>query len=209
MTRVAYIDNYDSFSYNIIEEFRNLNSNIEIFENKEVLNHDVFDYILSDFTHLVVGPGPGSPSDIMHICELIKLFKAPVFGVCLGHQSIAYSYGCKISSLDNPVHGKKSLIIFQKNEIFKIENNDLKPSFAGRYHSLHISELTNKIKVIAMSDDNVIMAIKHITLPMYGVQFHPESILSDLTINGKNIIFSNFLNIPSNKKLLKANRKCM
>ncbi len=187
---ILMIDNYDSFTYNLVQYFGELKADIKVYRNDALT--------LADIRRLkpkkiVISPGPGRPEDAGVSVEVIKKLagEIPIFGVCLGHQGIGYAYGAKIINAKRLMHGKTSKIEHNNKDLFKGLSN---PFEATRYHSLVIDRKTlpSCLEVTAWSsDDNEIMGVRHKTLPIWGVQFHPESIL---TIEGKKIL-SNFLKI--------------
>jgi len=187
---ILLIDNYDSFSYNLYQIIGEINPDIMVIKNNEMSVEEIIEMPLS---HLVISPGPGRP-DKAGICEelILKIKgKVPVLGVCLGHQAVCECFGGKIIHAGELVHGKASKIqIANGSPIF----SGMPPVLdAGRYHSL-IAErktLPEELLVIAEDSEGEIMAVKHRDYNIYGLQFHPESVL---TINGKEII-ENFMNI--------------
>lgn len=184
------IDNYDSFTYNLVQYFGELGADLKIYRNDAL---SVEDITRMNPEKIVISPGPGRPERAGISVDVIKAFsgKLPILGVCLGHQSIAYAYGGKIIRAKKIMHGKTSMIKHNKKEIFKnIEN----PFEATRYHSLVIDQKTipDCFEVTASTeDDHEIMGIRHKKYPLWGVQFHPESIL---TKAGKAML-GNFLEI--------------
>jgi anthranilate synthase component 2 len=180
------IDNYDSFTYNLVHLLKGMNPSIEVIFNDEK------NYIkwVEKAKIVFISPGPSVPKNAGISVDVIKNFytKKPIFGVCLGHQAIAYNFGGKIVKAKRIMHGKVSAIYHNKKYIFK---NIPSPFNAVRYHSLSVSK--NKfpldLKILARSEDEEIMSIKHKDYPLYGVQFHPESILTDF---GELIVY-NFL----------------
>lgn len=181
---VLLVDNYDSFSYNLYQYIGQINENVQVIKNDE--------YTLSEVerlspSHIVISPGPGKPKDA-GICEdLISHFKGklPIFGVCLGHQAICETFGATISYAKRLMHGKGSTIhIANGSPIFR----GLPPIIQGaRYHSLSVRRdtLPDELLVIAEDDEGEVMGVKHRDYDLFGVQFHPESIL---TSHGCNII---------------------
>jgi anthranilate synthase/aminodeoxychorismate synthase-like glutamine amidotransferase len=141
-------------------------------------------------SHIVIGPGPGNPKQLPQLQSLILRYagKIPILGVCLGHQCIAYAYGAKIVRAIVPVHGKGESFIHQNTSLFQGMPN---PCRVGRYHSLVVEPgtLPISLEILAETASHEIMALRHTTLPIYGVQFHPESIL---TTNGS-LLIKNFL----------------
>lgn len=189
---VLLIDNYDSFSYNLVQLVGELSDgNIKVIRNDEMTIDEIRKLNPS---HIILSPGPGKPKDA-GICEdvVIKLKgEYPILGVCLGHQSICEVFGATVSYAKKLMHGKQSDIeIDTQNPIFLELKNVIK---AARYHSLVALEDTmpDKLQVISRdTHDNEIMAVKHKDYNIYGLQFHPESVL---TPDGKKMI-RNFLNI--------------
>ena len=184
------IDNYDSFTYNLVQYFGELKADMKVIRND--------DLTVSQITSLkpkkiVISPGPGRPENAGVSVDVIKKLsdKIPILGVCLGHQGIGYAFGGKIINAKKLMHGKTSLIEHKGTDIFK----GLPQSFeATRYHSLVIDRKTipDCLNITAWTkDDKEIMGVAHKTLPLWGVQFHPESIL---TIHGKEIL-ANFLKL--------------
>ena len=186
---ILVIDNYDSFTYNLVQLLGCMGQQIVVSRNDQVSISEIKK--LSP-NRIVISPGPGWPQDAGIIMKLITYFssKLPILGVCLGHQAIAQSFGGKIVLAPEMMHGKSSKIFHSGNGIFKNVPN---PFIAARYHSLMVAPaaLPTEFRVTARTEDEVIMAMEHKTLPTIGVQFHPESILTD---NGK-LILENFLNL--------------
>ena len=192
---LALIDNYDSFTYNLVQYFGELGADIKVFRNDQVTLDEL---ITLNPTHLVISPGPGEPIKNDGIsAEAIKHFdgKIPVLGVCLGHQCLGTVFGGRVDRAPRLMHGKTSRVIHDRQGIFK----DVPTPFeAMRYHSLVVYEpVPADLKVIASTVEGEIMALKHRQHPTYGVQFHPESILTE---HGKQIL-KNFLDmsIPTTK----------
>ena len=188
---ILMIDNYDSFTYNIVQYCRELGANLKIIRNDEMSVEEIES--LSP-EKIIISPGPASPDEAGITLEVIEYFqdKLPILGICLGHQSIAQVFGGNVIRAKNMMHGKTS-IIKQSTEyaIFK----DIPEEFrATRYHSLIVDKTTlpSSIEQLAIStDDNEIMALKILDKDIYGVQFHPESIMSEY---GHKII-GNFLDL--------------
>jgi anthranilate synthase/phosphoribosyltransferase len=186
---LVLIDNYDSFTYNLVQYFGELGAEIKVFRNDRVT---LAELIALNPTHLVISPGPGEPiKDDGISAEAIKYFtgKIPVLGVCLGHQCLGAVFGGRVGRAPRLMHGKTSRIIHDRQGIFK----DVPTPFeAMRYHSLVVFEpVPAELKVIASTVEGEIMALKHRQHPTYGVQFHPESILTE---HGKHIL-KNFLDL--------------
>ncbi len=188
---ILMIDNYDSFTYNIVQYCRELGADLKIVRNDEL---EIKDIEKLNPEKIIISPGPASPDEAGITLKVIEYFKdkLPILGICLGHQSIAQVYGADIVRAKNMMHGKTStMTIVDKCEIFK----NLPPEFiATRYHSLIVDKksLPQEVEPTAYSlDDNEIMAIKIKNRDIYGVQFHPESIMSE---HGHKII-GNFLRL--------------
>ena len=185
------IDNYDSFTYNLVHYFEELGEQVSVFRNDEITVDKIFKL---NPDYLVISPGPSSPKNSGICMELvnqnIKNSKIiPTLGVCLGHQVIAECFNSKVIQSGKPVHGKVSKIYFKKSYIFNEMDN---PFEATRYHSLIVDQksLNNELKITANTNDGVIMALEHQKFPIYGVQFHPESIATE----GGHKLLKNFLN---------------
>ena len=183
------IDNYDSFTYNLVQYFGELGAEIKVFRNDRVTLDEL---IALNPTHLVISPGPGEPiKDDGISADAIKHFtgKIPVLGVCLGHQCLGAVYGGKVDRAQRLMHGKTSKITHNGRDIFK---NVPSPFEAMRYHSLVVYDpVPDELEVTAMTPEEEIMGLKHREHPTYGVQFHPESILTE---HGKQIL-QNFLDL--------------
>lgn len=187
---ILMIDNYDSFTYNLVQYFGELNADMKVYRNDALTVSQVENMKPEK---IVISPGPGRPEDAGISVEIIQKLagKIPILGVCLGHQAIGYAYGGKIIHAKHLMHGKTSQISHDNREIFKNLEN---PFEATRYHSLVIDPKTlpQELEVTATTvDDKEIMGVRHKTLPLWGVQFHPESIL---TKEGMNIL-RNFLHL--------------
>lgn len=184
---VLVIDNFDSFTYNLVQYLGELKANVQVFRNNALSLEQIRKLKPSQ---VLISPGPGRPEDAGISVDVIREFTGvvPVLGVCLGHQAIGYAYGGRIIRAKNLMHGKTSRVTHDGREIFsKIPN----PFDATRYHSLVIAQdsLPACLEVTATSEDGEIMAVRHKEFPLWGVQFHPESIL---TRSGKGIL-ENFL----------------
>ncbi len=187
---ILMIDNYDSFTYNVVQYFGKLGADIKVFRNDKITIEEI--EILKPEA-LVISPGPCTPKEAGISVEAIRHFagKIPILGICLGHQSIGFAFGAKIVRAKKLMHGKASDIVHNGEGIFKGLKN---PFSAIRYHSLVIDRksLPPDFEITAESeDDKEIMGIKHRNLPIYGVQFHPESILTEDGIK----IIENFINL--------------
>ena len=181
------IDNYDSFTYNLVQYFSELGVNVEVWRNDCI---SVEEIAVRKPEYLVVSPGPCTPDDAGISIAVIQAFagKIPIFGVCLGHQSIVQAFGGRIVRAENLMHGKTSQIQHNGSSLFNSLPN---PFVATRYHSLIAEQdsFPDCLEVTAWTDQKEIMAVVHRDLPIWGVQFHPESIL---TIDGKQLL-RNFL----------------
>ncbi len=175
------IDNYDSFTYNLVNQFRMLDAEVVVFRNDTPLEV-IFtaERISQPNTVIVISPGPGNPDTAGNSLKIIKKYASqfPILGICLGHQSIVQEFGGKIGQAKAIVHGKADDITFSSEERFS-EISALLPTpmRAARYHSLTAHEVPDELSVIAKTQDEV-MAVAHRTLPILGFQFHPESILT-------------------------------
>lgn len=177
MTKLVMIDNYDSFTFNLVQYFGELGAQVEVFRNDEITLEGV---AARGADRLVISPGPCSPAEAGISVEAIRHFagKLPILGVCLGHQSIGAAFGGKIIRAQQLMHGKTSEITTTQEGVFA----DLPARFTvNRYHSLAIERDTcpKELVTTAWTDDGEIMGVRHRELPIQGVQFHPESILTE------------------------------
>lgn len=188
---ILVIDNYDSFTYNLVQYLGELKQDVVVYRNDQITIDEIKKL---KPTHIVISPGPGRPKDGGISIDLIKEFsgKIPILGVCLGHQCIGEVYGGKVVNAPELMHGKTSEIFHDKNSIF---SGIPSPFTATRYHSLVVdlkSTEKTSLKVTAKTKDNIVMALEHKDYKnLIGVQFHPESIL---TQNGHKLLI-NFLNL--------------
>ena len=191
--KVLFVNNKDSFVWNLVDY-------VSIFEPETVVVPNTIS--LKEVENInpdaiVISPGPGhpaNPKDIGTCLDIIRAARAPLLGVCLGHQAIAVAFGGEVShSPSGPLHGKTTLINHNGNSIYQGLSN---PLVGGRYHSLAITKLPQELEVTARTDDGIIMGIKHKHRPIYGLQFHPESVL---TPDGLKIV-ENFLKAAREKK---------
>lgn len=171
------IDNYDSFTYNVVQYLEELGVEPKIFENDKV----TIDELKSlDFDSIIISPGAGNPNTAgISMAALEEFYKTKkILGICLGHQCIAKFFGANIAKSKNPTHGKTSKIFVCENS--KLFKNLPKNFDVTRYHSLEVekSSMPSSLKITAETQDGRIMALEHDTLPIYGVQFHPEAILT-------------------------------
>ena len=175
--KLLMIDNYDSFTYNIVQYFGELGAEVEVFRNDEIT---IAQIAAKKPDRLVISPGPCSPLEAGISVAAIKHFagKLPILGVCLGHQSIGAAFGGNIIRAQELMHGKTSVITTNQQGVFA----GLPKQFTvNRYHSLAIekSSCPDELEVTAWTEDGEIMGVRHKTLPIEGVQFHPESILTE------------------------------
>ena len=186
---ILIIDNYDSFTYNLVQYLKILGTQVSVFRNDAVSIQELVDLNPVGF---VISPGPGRPEAAGISVELIRRFSGqkPILGVCLGHQAIAVAFGGSIVSARRLMHGKTSSITTNGEGIFSGVTN---PFAAMRYHSLAVcaDDLPRCLQVSAESEDNEIMGIRHLSHPTEGIQFHPESIMTPV---GKRIL-RNFLKL--------------
>lgn len=189
---ILIIDNYDSFTYNLARYFEELGCSVKVIKND---SHGIDEIANIDFSHLVLSPGPCTPNESGICLPAIKRFagRVPILGVCLGHQAIAQVYGAKVIRAEHIRHGKTSLITIEDNSSVLFTN--CPSSFVvTRYHSLLVDEttLSNNFKVTGVCHTQgvrEVMAIEDINLKLYGLQFHPESLLTE---NG-HLVLSNFI----------------
>ena len=189
--RMLLIDNYDSFTYNLVQAFAAQGAEVLVYRNDAI---DVAAALELDPTHLVISPGPGRPEDAGVSLEMIGAFseRIPLLGVCLGHQALVHYFGGAIVRAGRLMHGKTSMV---KHDGRKLFTGLSQPFEAGRYHSLcaeHAS-LPKELELTAETEQGEIMGVRHRTLPLEGVQFHPESVL---TPEG-NRLMANFLKMGS------------
>ena len=184
------IDNYDSFTYNLVQYFGELGAEVRVFRNDQVTLEEL-DHLQPD--QIVISPGPGDPSDGGISNAAIRRFtgKIPVLGVCLGHQCLGAVFGGTIARAPHLMHGKTSLITHNGLDLFQ---GIPSPFEAMRYHSLVVcGPLPSELEITASTADGEIMGLKHRLYPSFGVQFHPESIL---TTHGKQLL-KNFIDVTS------------
>ncbi|MEM7083107.1 MAG: aminodeoxychorismate/anthranilate synthase component II [Pseudomonadota bacterium] len=173
---ILMIDNYDSFTFNLVQGFRSLGATVDVHRNDQL---SLDEAITKDKTHLVISPGPGNPDTAGMSVDLIKALagSVPILGVCLGHQSIVAAFGGAIERAPRQMHGKTSLIHHDRQGVYAQLHSPLE---VGRYHSLtatHAS-MPSSLIVTAHTDQDEIMGVRHTTHPIEGVQFHPESVLT-------------------------------
>ena len=189
MSHVLVVDNYDSFTYNLVQAFLATGVNVTVEYNDDITPERADDI---DPSHLVISPGPGRAEDAGVSVEMVRHFagRIPILGVCLGHQAIGVAFGGNVDAALSLMHGKSSEIYHDRRSVFAGLPN---PFVGGRYHSLAVSEVTlpDELAISAYTSDGEIMGIRHKSLPVEGVQFHPESVLTPL---GDRLI-SNFLGL--------------
>jgi anthranilate synthase/aminodeoxychorismate synthase-like glutamine amidotransferase len=192
--RLLLLDNYDSFTYNLVQYLEELGASVTVVRNDRISPAEVE---RQGFRAVVISPGPGRPEEAGISVELIRRVAptTPLLGVCLGHQAIAYSLGGRIVQAPTIMHGKTSLIRHDGRTLFEGLKN---PFEATRYHSLVVDpgSLPSDLEVSARTPDGVVMGIRHRTFPLEGVQFHPESVL---TLEGKALL-ANFLRWASSRR---------
>src|SRR5215831_12643868 len=175
---VLVIDNYDSFTYNLVQYLGELGAEVRVRRNDQVTLDEVAEMTPE---HIVISPGPGRPEDAGVSMDVIRRFgpTTPILGVCLGHQAIGMVYGGTVTRATTPMHGKTSTVVHDSKGLFA---GISEPFLAGRYHSLVIApdSVPHDLEVAARArEDGTIMAVRHRSYPVHGVQFHPESVLTD------------------------------
>ena len=186
---IVMIDNYDSFTYNLVQYLRQLGKEIRVFRNDVFSLESLED---PEIKGIVISPGPGNPESAGLSIPVIRQFsgKVPILGVCLGHQAIAAAFGGKIVAAKQIMHGKTSMVTGDGKNLF---HKITKPFAAMRYHSLAVSRenLPDCLEITAETEDGEIMGLRHRTHPTEGIQFHPESIMTPV---GKRLL-RNFINL--------------
>ena len=183
---ILVVDNFDSFTYNLVDYFNQLDLEVEVLRNNAPLNK-----LLSEkYNGVVLSPGPGVPTKAGNLLHVLEYYytKIPVMGICLGHQAIGEFFSGEIKKAQNPKHGKISKIFHEEDALF----SNIPSTFnVVRYHSLICGNLSDELRVIAKTEIGEIMALKHKDLPIYGLQFHPEAVLTqyglEILRNWKNI----------------------
>ena len=187
---ILMIDNYDSFTYNLVQYLGQLGKDLRVVRNDKISILEIKK--LKKLEAIVISPGPGTPLEAGISVDVIDAFKGqvPILGVCLGHQAIGYCFGAKIIRAKNLMHGKTSPIYHTNATIFKGLPN---PFEATRYHSLLVDSknFPKELEILAWTKQKEIMGLRHKKFPIYGVQFHPESIMTKV---GKELL-QNFLNL--------------
>jgi para-aminobenzoate synthetase component 2 len=193
MTKILVVDNYDSFVFNLVQYLQQLGAEVVVKRNDEVNAESI-----NGFDGVLLSPGPGTPEDAGACLEIVNAAiekQKPLLGVCLGHQAIGAALGGKVSRAPELLHGKTSQVLHKNQGVFK----DLKSPFrATRYHSLAIEtpSVPEELLVTATTESGVIMGVKHKSAPIEGVQFHPESVLTE----GGHQLLANWLISTSPKK---------
>lgn len=192
---ILMIDNYDSFTYNLYQMVGAIHPDVKVIRNDTMKVEEI---AALDISHIILSPGPGKPEDAGVCIQVAKQLaaKCPILGVCLGHQAICSAYGAKVSYATKQMHGKKSMVhVATGNTLFQ----GMAPFIeVGRYHSLVVerNSIPDELLMIAETQDDEVMGVKHRDYDLYGLQFHPESIL---TKNGAQII-ENFLQETGGKR---------
>lgn len=185
---IILLDNYDSFTYNLYQYLGDITTDIKVIRNDVMTAEEI---LALKPSHIIISPGPKRPHEAGCLEDLIRLGagKVPILGICLGHQGMGEVYGGKVVRAPYLAHGKASEVEIDTNS--KLFKNLPSRIEVGRYHSLIVDQegLSTGIKVVAKSDDGLIMAIEHKDYPVYGIQFHPESVLTPLGMD----ILKNFL----------------
>ena len=180
MTKILVLDNYDSFVYTLNGYLQQLGAETEVLRN-DVVTEAELPALMAKYDAVLISPGPGTPFDAGLSIATVKqalVTGQPVFGVCLGHQAIAEALGATVTSAEELMHGKTSLVHHDDSLVFK---NVPQPFTATRYHSLAVVDGTvpEELQVTARTEGGIIMALQHKSKPIYGVQFHPESVLTE------------------------------
>jgi para-aminobenzoate synthetase component 2 len=195
VTKILVVDNYDSFVFNIVQYLQQLGAEVVVKRNDEVNANSI-----NEFDGVLLSPGPGTPEDAGACIEIVNAAiekQKPLLGVCLGHQAIGAALGGKVSRAPELLHGKTSQVQHKNEGVFK----DLKSPFrATRYHSLAIENpnFPNGLTITATTESGVIMGVKHKTAPIEGVQFHPESVLTE----GGHRLLANWLETTGDKQAI-------
>jgi anthranilate synthase component II len=183
------LDNYDSFTYNLVQYLQELGEEVEVYRNDRITVEEI---AAKGPRRIVISPGPCSPTEAGISLEVIRILagRFPILGVCLGHQAIGHAFGGRVLRASNLMHGKTSPIHHDDSGIFRTLSN---PFIATRYHSLIVerASLQESLRITAWTAEGEIMGLEHRSLPLWGVQFHPESIL---TVEGKRLL-QNFLEL--------------
>jgi len=188
---ILLIDNYDSFSYNLYQFIGEIDDDIKVIRNDELTVKEIEEL---NPGCIILSPGPGRPSDAGVIIDVVKELggKFPILGVCLGHQAICEAFGATVTYASRLMHGKQSEVTFDKDSL--LFKGCPEKALVARYHSLAADPATmpSELKITAVTKENEIMAVEHVKYPIYGVQFHPESIM---TPDGKTMLRNFIKNI--------------
>jgi anthranilate synthase/aminodeoxychorismate synthase-like glutamine amidotransferase len=185
VSRILVVDNYDSFTYNLVHLFQELGAEVVVRRNDAVTVEEAEELAP---THLVISPGPGRPVDAGVSVELIRALgpRVPTLGVCLGHQAIVEAFGGEVGQAKRLMHGKTSTVTHDGKGVFAGLPEKLE---AGRYHSLAALRVPESLEVTSRTDDGEVMGVRHREYPVEGIQFHPESVLTPLGPRiGKNFL---------------------
>ena len=171
---ILLIDNYDSFTYNLVDYLLQMNVRLKVIRNDDP--HEK--YLNMALQGIVLSPGPGRPENSGNLMQLIRIFedRVPILGICLGHQALGMHFGSRLVRARKPMHGKRSLITVNEDYLFEALPRNF---HVVRYHSLILENPGENMEPIALTNDNEIMAIRHSSKNLRGVQFHPEAILTD------------------------------
>jgi para-aminobenzoate synthetase component 2 len=181
MARVLVVDNYDSFVFNLVQYLGQLGATCDVLRNDEVKPADV-----NAYDGVLLSPGPGTPEGAGACVEIVRTAEVPVLGVCLGHQAIAVAFGGVVGRAPELLHGKTSEVHHSGGGVLRGLPD---PFTATRYHSLAVTEVPAELDVTARTDSGVVMGLRHRDLPVEGVQFHPESVLTQ----GGHLLLANWL----------------
>lgn len=204
MTRVLVVDNYDSFVFTLVAYLRELGAEVEVVQGAEVETREVLERARGS-QGVVISPGPGRPEEVLASLALVEQAVArsqPLLGICLGHQVLAHAFGGRVSEAPELLHGRTSAVLHDADPLF----TGLDSGFtAMRYHSLAVeaASLPPELAVIAMTADSVVMGLRHRGAPVVGVQFHPESVLTE----GGHRLLANWLDdvrTPGSRRMLAA-----
>lgn len=178
---ILVIDNYDSFTYNLVQQIEALGEECEVFANDRIFLDEI---AAKKPSKIIISPGPGNTDNAGVSNQVIKRFykSIPMLGVCLGHQCIGVAFGAKLTHAKSVMHGKISTINHNNDDLFIGTSQEI---IAARYHSLALEDVKSPLQIIAAADDGTIMAVRHQNFPVWGVQFHPESFL---TKDGEQIV---------------------
>ena len=172
--RILVVDNFDSFVYNIVQYLEELGAHCSVMKNDEITLQSI-----STYDGVLISPGPGSPESAGASIEVIRecaRLEMPMLGVCLGVQTLAVAFGGEVNQAPELIHGHTSVIFHEESRLFLEVPS---PFLATRYHSLSVTKVPDDLVITAQTADGVVMALEHRTLPLSGVQFHPEAILSE------------------------------